>query len=63
MPADREKLGLTSAIDPKPGFRDAFESATDLTGAEMYYFQILEDDNIALEVPKGLVDRQRVWRA
>lgn len=57
------KILAAGAIDPKVGFRYAFEKGADFICVGMYDFQIVEDVNLALEVLNSRIERQRVWRA
>lgn len=57
------KVLAAGALQPKPGFRYAFESGADFICVGMYDFQIVDDVNIALDVLKGPLTRQRVWCA
>lgn len=57
------KILAAGAIDPKVGFRHAFESGADFICVGMYDFQIVEDVNLALEVLSGPLVRARMWRA
>jgi len=57
------KILAAGAIEPKVGFRHAFESGADFICVGMYDFQIVEDVNIALEILNGPLVRARLWRA
>ncbi len=57
------KILAAGAIEPKVGFRYAFENGADFICVGMYDFQIVDDVNIALAVLKGGVTRQREWCA
>lgn len=57
------KILAAGAIEPKVGFRHAFESGADFICVGMYDFQIVEDVNIALEILNGPLVRERMWRA
>ena len=57
------KVLAAGAIEPKIGFKHAFESGADFICVGMYDFQIVEDVNIALEVLNGPLVRARLWRA
>jgi hypothetical protein len=56
------KVLAAGAIHPKVGFRYAFESGADFICVGMYDFQMVEDVNLAIEVLKGPIVRQREWR-
>ncbi|HEC42475.1 MAG TPA: DoxX family protein [Bacteroides sp.] len=51
------------AIDPKKGFRYAFENGADFTCVGMFDWQIVEDANLITEVLDELPSRNRPWRA
>ncbi len=57
------KILAAGAIEPKVGFRHAFENGADFICVGMYDFQIVEDVNTALEVLNRGVARARAWRA
>lgn len=57
------KILAAGAIEPKVGFKYAFESGADFICVGMYDFQIVEDVNVALEVLNGPLVRARLWRA
>lgn len=57
------KVLAAGAIEPKTGFRSAFENGADFICVGMYDFQIVDDVNIALDVLNSRLARQRVWRA
>ncbi len=57
------KILAAGAIEPKVGFRYAFENGADFICVGMYDFQIVEDVNLAIEVLHGPLFRQREWRA
>jgi hypothetical protein len=56
------KVLAAGAIQPKEGFRYAFESGADFICVGMYDFQIVEDVNLALDVLRGPLVRERTWR-
>lgn len=56
------KVLAAGAISPKEGFRYAFESGADFVCVGMYDFQIVEDVNFALDVLRGPLIRERMWR-
>ena len=51
------------AIEPKVGFKYAFENGADFICVGMYDFQVVDDANIATSVLKGKLNRQRPWVA
>lgn len=57
------KVLAAGALAPKDAFRYAFESGADFLCVGMYDFQIVEDVNLALDVWKGPLVRERLWRA
>lgn len=57
------KILGAGAIEPKTGFRFAFENGADFICVGMYDFQIVDDVNIALDVLNSRLARQRQWRA
>ena len=57
------KTLAAGALMPKESFRFAFESGADFICVGMYDFQIVEDVNIAGEVLRGPIVRDRLWRA
>lgn len=57
------KILAAGAIQPKVGFRQAFESGADFICVGMYDFQIVDDVNLALEVLNGQLVRPRKWCA
>lgn len=57
------KTLAAGAIEPKDGFRFAFESGADFICVGMYDFQIVDDVNIALEILNGSLKRTRSWYA
>ncbi|MEN6602964.1 MAG: hypothetical protein ABFD86_11170, partial [Bryobacteraceae bacterium] len=57
------KTLAAGAIEPKVGFRYAFENGADFICVGMYDFQIVDDVNIALDTLNQRLDRRRVWRA
>ncbi|MCC6862291.1 MAG: DoxX family membrane protein [Bryobacterales bacterium] len=57
------KILAAGAIEPKVGFRYAFESGADFICVGMYDFQIVDDVNLALDVLNSRLARQRNWYA
>ncbi|HOW39315.1 MAG TPA: DoxX family protein [Bacteroidales bacterium] len=57
------KVMAAGAILPKDGFRYAFENGADFICAGMYDFQMVEDINIACDILKSEIKRDRPWRA
>jgi hypothetical protein len=57
------KTMAAGAILPKDGFRYAFENGADFVCAGMYDFQMVEDVNIACDILKSDIKRERPWYA
>ena len=57
------KVMAAGAILPKDGFRFAFENGADFVCAGMYDFQMVEDVNIACDILKSDIKRERPWYA
>ena len=57
------KVMAAGAIHPKEGFRYAFENGADFVCAGMYDFQMVEDVNIACDILKSDIRRERQWYA
>lgn len=55
------KTLAAGAIQPEVGFRYAFENGADFICVGMYDFQVVDDVNIALDILKGGITRQRTW--
>jgi uncharacterized membrane protein YphA (DoxX/SURF4 family) len=57
------KVMAAGAILPADGFRYVFENGADFVCAGMYDFQMVEDVNIACDVLKSDLKRERPWYA
>jgi uncharacterized membrane protein YphA (DoxX/SURF4 family) len=57
------KVLAGGAIEPKDGFRFAFENGADFICVGMFDFQIVDDVNTATEVLSNLRNRQRPWHS
>lgn len=57
------KVMAAGSILPKNGFRYAFENGADFICAGMYDFQMVEDVNIACDILKSDIKRERPWYA
>ncbi|HWX19195.1 MAG TPA: hypothetical protein VN578_04715 [Candidatus Binatia bacterium] len=55
------KVLAAGAIQPKAGFRHAFENGADFITVGMFDFQIAEDVAVANEVLKVTQNRERIW--
>jgi hypothetical protein len=51
------------AIEPREGFKYAFENGADFVCVGMFDFQIEEDASIARELLAGKLDRKRAWKS
>jgi hypothetical protein len=57
------KTMAAGAIHPKDGFRFAFENGADFICAGMYDFQMVEDVNVACDILRSEIKRERPWYA
>jgi len=55
------KILAAGAIDPKIGFKHAFENGADFICVGMYDFQIVDDVNLAVAILNRGVARARPW--
>jgi uncharacterized membrane protein YphA (DoxX/SURF4 family) len=55
------KILAAGAIEPKDGFKWAFENGADFICVGMFDFQIISDVNICLDTLANLKNRQRNW--
>jgi uncharacterized membrane protein YphA (DoxX/SURF4 family) len=55
------KVLAAGAIEPKDGFRFAFENGADFICVGMFDFQVIDNVNTACEVLASLGNRERVW--
>ncbi|MBK7712026.1 MAG: DoxX family membrane protein [Bacteroidales bacterium] len=61
VPVMGYKVLAAGAIEPKDGFKWAFDNGADFICVGMFDFQIVKDVNICLEVLNGITDRKREW--
>jgi hypothetical protein len=54
------KVLAAGALEPKDGFKWAFDNGADFICVGMFDFQIVEDVNIAMDTIKN-VERTRPW--
>ncbi len=57
------KTLAAGSIHPKDGFRHAFEHGADFICVGVYDFQVVEDANIAHDILRADLKRERPWRA
>ncbi len=57
------KVLAAGAIQPREGFRHAFENGADFAVVGMFDFQVAEDAAIAREILSATLNRQRPWLA
>jgi hypothetical protein len=55
------KVLAAGAIEPKDGFRFAFENGADFICVGMFDFQVIDNVNTACEVLASLNNRERAW--
>jgi len=61
VPVMGYKVLAAGAIEPKDGFKWAFDNGADFICVGMFDFQIVKDVNICLEILNGVSDRKREW--
>jgi hypothetical protein len=57
------KTLAAGAIEPKVGFKYAFDSGADFICVGMYDFQVVDDVNLAASILQNGIQRERAWRA
>ena len=57
------KVLAAGAIEPKDGFRYAFENGADFAAVGMFDFQVAENAAIMREVVAAACNREREWFA
>ena len=57
------KVLAGGAIKPEEGFKYAFENGADFICVGMFDFQVIDDVNLAIEILKGDLNRERRWLA
>lgn len=55
------KVLAAGAIEPKDGFRWAFENGADFVCVGMFDFQVVNDVNTCIDILGNLTDRKRAW--
>jgi uncharacterized membrane protein YphA (DoxX/SURF4 family) len=55
------KVLAAGAIEPKDGFRYAFENGADFICVGMFDFQLVDDVNITLDILNSNMNRSRAW--
>jgi len=55
------KVLAAGAIEPKDGFRYAFENGADFICVGMFDFQIIDNVNTATDILRDLRNRERKW--
>ena len=55
------KVLAAGAIEPKDGFRFAFENGADFICVGMFDFQVIDNVNTACEILASLNNRERAW--
>jgi uncharacterized membrane protein YphA (DoxX/SURF4 family) len=61
VPVMGYKVLAAGAIEPKDGFKWAFDNGADFICVGMFDFQIVKDVNICLDVLNGQTERKREW--
>jgi hypothetical protein len=61
VPVMGYKVLAAGAIEPKDGFKWAYENGADFICVGMFDFQIVKDVNICLETLTDLSNRKREW--
>jgi len=61
VPVMGYKVLAAGAIEPKDGFKWAFDNGADFICVGMFDFQIVKDVNICLDILNGVTDRKREW--
>ena len=57
------KVLAGGAIQPEVGFKYAFENGADFICVGMFDFQVIDDVNLAIEILKGDLKRERPWHS
>lgn len=63
LPVMGYKVLAAGAIEPRDGFKWAFENGADFICVGMFDFQVVSDVNTAIEIISSLENRQRDWYA